>query len=247
MDAAALTAATGWQVVHRTRVDSTNDVAAALIGKEPPPFVVVADEQTKGRGRGGRTFASPLGGLYLSLVFPAASTYVPHHVVAGVAVAVAEAIESLVPVSCGIKWPNDVWIQERKVCGILIEAPRAGGLLVVGVGVNRAVVPPGLPDATTCLADHAASPPSRSALLRAVLARVDAVRLAWGSDALRRRWQRRLLFVGGPVTLTYRGARHDAILLAIDLLRGLHVRGADGEEAWLPAAHVQDLRPARVR
>ena len=89
---------------------------------------MVAEHQSAGRGRQGRSWSAPRGrALTLSVLVR------PQHarielLPLAVALAVCEACEAVAPVSCGIKWPNDVWIEERKVAGILIEARPQGGL-----------------------------------------------------------------------------------------------------------------------
>jgi BirA family transcriptional regulator, biotin operon repressor / biotin---[acetyl-CoA-carboxylase] ligase len=117
-------------------LDSTNDRARQLADTGAAPFsLVIAEEQTAGRGRGGRPWWSPAeSGLWLSLVAPHRPDVAMPRVSLLVGVAIARAIESVTPVTVELKWPNDIWVNRRKVAGILCEA--AGGSLVVGVGVN---------------------------------------------------------------------------------------------------------------
>ena len=104
----------------------------------PSGTVVTASEQTAGRGRRGRTWSAPPGKalLYSAILRPLG----PEHRLLPLtaAVAVAEAVESLAPLECGVKWPNDVWIDESKVAGILIEA-RPPAWAVIGVGLNLTI------------------------------------------------------------------------------------------------------------
>jgi BirA family biotin operon repressor/biotin-[acetyl-CoA-carboxylase] ligase len=142
---------------HFRRTDSTNEQAKALaIAGAPGGLVVTADEQTAGRGRRGNEWFAPPGSclLYSALLRPFAAsdhTLLP----LAVPVAVCEASESVAPVRCQVKWPNDVWIDERKVAGVLIEARPDDGWAVIGVGVNVAIpqddFPPELRDTATSL------------------------------------------------------------------------------------------------
>jgi BirA family transcriptional regulator, biotin operon repressor / biotin---[acetyl-CoA-carboxylase] ligase len=125
--------------LHLRLTDSTNDRAGALAeGGAPDGTVITATEQSAGRGRRGRVWSAPAGGalLYSAIMRPLG----PEHALLPLAVpvAVCEAVESLAPVACRIKWPNDVWIDERKVAGVLIEA-RPPEWAVIGIGVNVAI------------------------------------------------------------------------------------------------------------
>ena len=116
---------------------STNDHARALaLAGAPHGTVVVAEQQTAGRGRQGRTWSAPTGrALTLSALvrLPAAAL---EPLPLAVAIAVCEACEAVAPVTCRIKWPNDVWIEGRKVAGVLIEARPQEGWAVIGIGLN---------------------------------------------------------------------------------------------------------------
>jgi BirA family biotin operon repressor/biotin-[acetyl-CoA-carboxylase] ligase len=141
-------AAFGLPRLHSRVVDSTNRRARELAEEGAPGgTVVTAAEQTAGRGRQGRTWSAPPGRalLYSAILRPLG----PEHglLPLAAAVAVAEAVESLAPLECRVKWPNDVWIRGSKVAGILIEA-RPPEWAVIGVGLNvsiqRAEFPAGL-------------------------------------------------------------------------------------------------------
>lgn len=124
---------------HLQQTDSTNLRARELAeAGAPSGTVVTADEQSAGRGRGGRVWSAPVGAalLYSAILRPLDLS----HVLLPLAVplAVCEACESLAPVRCGVKWPNDVWLEERKLAGVLIEA-RPPQWAVIGVGVNVSI------------------------------------------------------------------------------------------------------------
>jgi BirA family biotin operon repressor/biotin-[acetyl-CoA-carboxylase] ligase len=122
--------------VHHRVTDSTNERARALAAAGAPDgTLVTAGEQTAGRGRQGRSWvAGPGSSLLLSVVLRDPGEALP---LAG-AVAVCEAL----PVPTAIKWPNDVWIERRKVAGILVESRPQEGWAVLGVGVNVHEAPP---------------------------------------------------------------------------------------------------------
>jgi BirA family biotin operon repressor/biotin-[acetyl-CoA-carboxylase] ligase len=177
-----------------THLGSTNDRAAALCGDPGvaplrpgrPSAVVVADAQSAGRGRRGAPWHAPAGeGLWMSMALPD-GWVAAGHLPLLVGLAVAEAVESLVPgVTPRIKWPNDVLLGGRKLAGVLCEARRGG--VVVGVGVNlskpRVGRPGELIGIATSLEEEHGSSLARSSLAGVILDRFEV--LATGSvDAL---------------------------------------------------------------
>jgi BirA family transcriptional regulator, biotin operon repressor / biotin---[acetyl-CoA-carboxylase] ligase len=125
--------------VHLRSTDSTNERARELAeAGAPSGTVVTADEQSAGRGRHGRVWSAPAGAalLYSAVLRPLDERHALLPL--AVALAVCDAIESVAPLSCRVKWPNDVWIGESKVAGVLIEA-RPPDWAVIGVGVNVAI------------------------------------------------------------------------------------------------------------
>ena len=128
--------------IHFDSIDSTNKaglLAAAEGASEGTVFS--ADAQTEGRGRRSRDWHSPAGlGLYFSiLVRPHISADNANQIVLQSAVAVCEAIEESVKCNAGIKWPNDIYVERKKVGGILVETVIVGRMIeyaVVGIGIN---------------------------------------------------------------------------------------------------------------
>jgi BirA family biotin operon repressor/biotin-[acetyl-CoA-carboxylase] ligase len=147
----------GVQVAVFQQIDSTNSFARKLIadsGRMAAPTAVIADCQTAGRGRMGRRFDSPAGcGLYLSLACPqdganSDAASVTAKWTAGAAVAVCRAVSTVFDAECGIKWVNDIFLNQKKICGILAEGagnPETGKLeaIVVGIGINVRPPPAG--------------------------------------------------------------------------------------------------------
>jgi BirA family transcriptional regulator, biotin operon repressor / biotin---[acetyl-CoA-carboxylase] ligase len=122
--------------VHHRVTDSTNERAKelALLGARHGTLVT-ADEQRAGRGRHGRAWTAPPGkALLMSLLVRGLEE---RHAVLPLAAAVA--VCQAMPASCSIKWPNDVWIDRRKLAGVLVEGRPQEGWAVLGLGVNVAV------------------------------------------------------------------------------------------------------------
>jgi BirA family biotin operon repressor/biotin-[acetyl-CoA-carboxylase] ligase len=132
---------------HYARTDSTNSRARELAAAGAPHgTVVTAAEQSEGRGRQGRSWTAPAGKalLYSALLRPLGQhdTLLP----LAVPLAVCEAAEELEPgIECGVKWPNDVQVDGRKLAGVLIEARPQDGWAVIGVGLNLAIAPDEFP------------------------------------------------------------------------------------------------------
>ncbi len=226
--------------VHHRLADSTNDRARELaIEGAPTGTIVTAREQSAGRGRTGRKWSAPAGSALLcsAILRPLEA----HHALLPLAVplAVCEAAESLAPVECRVKWPNDVWLDERKLAGVLIEA-RPPDWAVIGVGLNLSIPDDGFPDdlrwPATSLG-HAVGPDQALAALREALGRWTAaepqeVATAFDKrDALRGRqvgWEG----AGGS------GAQGEGVCEGIDERGNLLVVTDAGERLSLGAGEV---------
>lgn len=144
----------GVAIEFHSLIDSTNRRAKDLAAEgHPEGLVVVAEEQSAGRGRRGRSFFSPgKSGVYVSFLFrPTFSVSESLYLTTAAAVAAAEAIEASTGVTAQIKWVNDVFCHQKKVCGILTEASvnMESGLLdyaVTGIGFNLREPQGGFPE-----------------------------------------------------------------------------------------------------
>lgn len=133
-----------YKVIRYSRVDSTNRIAYELGCKDAVHgTVVLADEQSVGRGRKSRLFISPRGGLYLSVILrPQLPVEEISLVTLAAGVATAEAVELITGISAQLKWPNDLYCNGKKLGGILTEAAPYSQLekgvpfVVVGIGLN---------------------------------------------------------------------------------------------------------------
>ena len=170
----------------------------------PEGTLVVAARQGQGRGRLGRTWASPEGGVYVSLILrptrPPSET--PQlSLVAGLAA--AEAIRDAARLYPSIRWPNDLLIRDRKVGGILTEG--RDGAVVVGIGINVATDPAQLPEGSTSLAAEGASHVSREEVIADLCRRFSAWYDVWtrqGFGPIREALRPWMGLFGHPVHLT---------------------------------------------
>jgi BirA family biotin operon repressor/biotin-[acetyl-CoA-carboxylase] ligase len=221
--------------VHHRLTDSTNERARALAEQGAPHgTVVTADEQTAGRGRQGRSWtATPGEALLLSAIV---RDLAPRHALLPMmaALAVCEAVEEAAGASCEIKWPNDVWLDRRKLSGILVEARPAAGWAVVGIGLNTGVdrFPPELQDIATSLQldrpDQALGP---------LLTALDRWLVA-DSPAILDAWRDRDALLGSSV----RWQTGEGIARGVDTTGSLLVDTPTGDRITLGAGEVHLLR-----
>jgi BirA family biotin operon repressor/biotin-[acetyl-CoA-carboxylase] ligase len=170
----------------RIEVESCESTQALLDPSLPEGAVAIADVQTAGRGRLGRTWEAPPGTalLFSTLLKPPATRRLPQlALVAGVAV--ADALERLTGLAVQVKWPNDVMLRRQKVAGILAEARE--GAVVLGIGINVNQTPEQLPPRAGSLLTTTGRDWDRSAVLEAVLSAVEQRYREWlegGLDAV---------------------------------------------------------------
>jgi BirA family biotin operon repressor/biotin-[acetyl-CoA-carboxylase] ligase len=160
------------------RTTSTMDVAAKLAAEGAPHgVVIVADEQTAGRGRRGSVWASPPGaGLYLSFISRPSINHLSLLTLAA-GVAVREGIERATGLSADLKWPNDLMLGRRKLAGVLAEGLAVGTpeqAVIVGAGVNleAASYPPDVAPRATSIGEELGRPVDRELVLANILAQL---------------------------------------------------------------------------
>lgn len=230
------------------RVGSTNDEAKRLAeAGAASGQVVVGREQTKGRGRHGRSWSSPPGNLYASVLLrPDCSLAETAQLSLLASLALVEALERLGPpgLDLALKWPNDVLIRGAKTAGILLESGHAPGTagrwVVIGSGVNVASCPDGLPYPTTAL-EREGFAPAPLAVLEAYLQSLDVWLARWrrsGFAAVRSAWRARCHGLGQEIRLRL---EHEELLgRFVDLTStgALLLESADGRRRELAAGDV---------
>ncbi|ACB83684.1 biotin--[acetyl-CoA-carboxylase] ligase [Natranaerobius thermophilus] len=162
-----------YQITYFDNIDSTNNYARSL----QPPQVVIAEQQTKGRGRMGRAWFSAPGGIYFSLVItPRCSVDEIPTIPLLISTAITKVLKRELGIQAEIKWPNDILVQGQKVTGILVElagetdAPQKA---VIGVGINANqntnLFPEELKKSVTSLRELNCSPVNRKLMLNSIL------------------------------------------------------------------------------
>lgn len=227
---------------------STNTDAAKWLGEMPflaNGAVVLADEQTAGRGRYDRQWVTPSGSaIAMSIVL---RTKRPTQNITTIgSIAVAEALEPLVPESrVTIKWPNDVLVDGKKICGILAEAVWQHDKLVaviLGIGINITIdfSATELADKATSLRAHTAQPVDRPKLIKGILDGVDKW-MAASNELVHRAWKTRLATLHQQVTMEG-GFKGEAV--DVDNEGALLVKSATGTMKRFVAGDVSD-NPAK--
>jgi len=196
----------GQKVIYHPRLTSTMALArqAARQGAAEGT-VVVADEQTAGKGRLKRLWLSPRGSIALSIILYPDMSYLPYLMMLA-SLAVVHSIEAITGLKAQLKWPNDVLIDDKKVCGILIESDLRGNTVayaIIGIGINvnfrLTDFPEILPHATS-LTDKVKKEISRVAVIRHLLIETEKLYLALpDGDPIYFEWQDKLVTLGRKV------------------------------------------------
>ncbi|MCI9264423.1 MAG: biotin--[acetyl-CoA-carboxylase] ligase [Oscillospiraceae bacterium] len=235
--------AVGNRVVCLPVTDSTNNECKRLAAQGAESgLVVIAGEQTGGKGRRGRSFQSlPGKGLYLSVLLrPQVSLQEVSQLTAWCAVAVCRAVDSLTGLSCRIKWVNDPLLEGKKLCGILCElgVDDDGRLdyVVAGMGINVSQTAedfgPELSRIATSLGQHMAAVPRRSEVAAALIRELNTL---WASFPAEKapyleEYRRRCITTGHEVRLLQAKGERTAFAERINEDFTLHVRLPDGSE-----------------
>jgi BirA family biotin operon repressor/biotin-[acetyl-CoA-carboxylase] ligase len=245
------TARLGRRVLVFDQLDSTNTFALGLADDPANEGVVIlADEQTSGRGQHGRSWSCPAGsGVLMSvLLFPCPTLRRPAVLTAWTAVSVCELVASAAGLEPAIKWPNDVLVDGRKLCGILIEQTR-GAVVGIGLNVNQPaecfVGPLGQ---GTSLALLTGSQRDTHEVARQLVRIMDAeyVQLTGGNlESLQDRWRLRLGLQGEMVVVETAAGCTRGRLEGLSLDR-VGIESSDGSpRSWAPEA-VLHLSPSMV-
>ncbi|MDD3365766.1 MAG: biotin--[acetyl-CoA-carboxylase] ligase [Sphaerochaetaceae bacterium] len=253
---AALASKDKVNLVYHETIDSTNKEAKRLaLEGAPHATVVVAGCQTEGRGRNGKIFYSPqASGLYLSMLMrPNMGTSMALRITAAAAVAVCRAIEDVSEKQAGIKWVNDIYCNNKKVCGILTEGIsgfESGNIesVIVGIGINHQLpeqgFPPELKHIAGALFEGAVLPQAtRNRLAAAVIKHLLWVVDNLDSPTIMAEYQQRSVVIGKKITVLQGRENYNATAVAIASDGALIVRLEDGKEQQLRSGEIS-LRPA---
>lgn len=186
----------GRQLHHYPSLTSTMEAAKKVAGEEVAEgTVVIADEQTSGRGRLGRAWLSPKGSLAMSIILKPSVSSLPQLVMIS-SLAVVRAIRKVAGLEAQIKWPNDVLIKGKKVCGILIESEVKGdrvNFAIIGIGVNVNIDPSAFAEISplaTSLSHELGKEVSKAELAGALLCELERLYLeAQAGVPIHREWQ----------------------------------------------------------
>jgi BirA family biotin operon repressor/biotin-[acetyl-CoA-carboxylase] ligase len=235
----------GRRVIYHPSVTSTNELAKeeARRGAEEGT-VVVAGEQTGGRGRLQRSWLSPQGSIALSLVLYPGVAELPSLIMVA-SLAVARSIEAATGLKPRLKWPNDVLVGDRKVSGILVESQLRGGgvdYAVIGIGVNvnfRASDFPEIAPAATSLSDELSREVSLLGLIRSLLVELEGRYLALKAGAsLYDEWRDNLVTLGKEVRIESDGKVQVGIAQSVDRDGSLLLLSPDGSLSRIVTGEV---------
>lgn len=214
----------GKKIYAYASLDSTNDTAYKIAEDGAPEgSVVIAEKQTKGKGRMKRRWVSPQGGIYMSCILrPDIEPKEVAKITLVAAVAAAQAIRELCRADALIKWPNDILVNGKKVCGILTElkAEQDGvDFVILGIGVNINTPKSALPAGAAALADETGEYISKVAMVRLLLEGLEKNYLlfrAQGFAPIREEWGMLSATLGRHVIITCHDRKIEGQAVDID-------------------------------
>jgi len=205
---------------------------------------IIADEQTAGKGRMKRLWLSPRGSIALSVVLYPDVAYLPSLVMLA-SLAVVHSIEAVTDLEAQVKWPNDVLIHGKKVCGILVESELRRDTVnyaILGIGVNvnlrLADFPEILPIATS-LSDELGREVSPLELIRRLLMEIERLYLALPvGESIYEEWRDRLMTLGRRVSVNWGTTSYEGIAESVTRDGSLLLRHSDGSLTKIVAGDV---------
>jgi len=225
----------GQRVIYYPSLTSTMGVARREAQQGAAEgTVIITDEQTAGRGRLGRVWLSPKGSIALSIILYPGLSHLPSLIMLA-SLAVVHTIEAVTGLKSQTKWPNDVLVNGRKVCGILIESDVQGNAVnyaIIGIGINAnlklADFPEILPIATS-LSDELGRDVSRLSIIRCLLVETERVYLALSAGgSIYEEWRDSLVTLGRRVRVKTGEAIYEATAESVARDGSLLLRGPDG-------------------
>lgn len=239
----------GQHVVYYDSIGSTNEVARELAERGAVEgTLIVADEQTAGKGRRGRRWIAPRGTSLLAslILYPPLETSQIARLTMSSSLAAAHAIEEVTSLSVHFKWPNDILLGGKKAGGILVEAVHIGEALehaVVGIGLNANLditEIPEIADTATSISMELGGSVSRLELLQALLRHMESeYRLLVAGESPHDRWRQRLRLLGTQVQVATPWGDESGRAETVDANGALILRRDDGTTARITVGDVQ--------
>jgi len=235
----------GQRVIYYPRLTSTMEVAKREARRGAAEgTVIIAEEQTAGKGRMKRVWLSPRGSIALSVILYPGIVYLPSLIMLA-SLAVVRSIEATTGLRLQIKWPNDVLINGKKVCGILIESEVRGNIVdysIIGIGVNVNLRLSDFPDilpTATSLSDELGGNVSRLDVIRRLLVEIERLYLAMlAGESIYEAWRDSLVTLGTRVRARSGEAVYDGVAESVARDGSLLLRLPDGNLTKIVAADV---------
>lgn len=226
----------GQNLLYYPNLTSTMDIARRqAMKKAPEGTAVIADRQTRGKGRLNRTWISPEGNIAVSIILYPTKKYLPSLTIMA-SLAVLNSIGTITELKCQLKWPNDVLINGKKVCGILLESQSKTDKVVyatIGFGINvnmKLKDYPEIAPVATSLSDEIGGSVSRLALIRNLLMEVEKLYLKLKSgQSLLEEWQKNLITIGKHIHVRSGENIFEGIAESVAADGGLMLRCFDGK------------------
>ena len=235
----------GQRVIYYPRLTSTMEVAKQEARQGAAEgTVIVADEQTAGKGRLKRIWLSPKDNIALSVILYPDVVYLPFLIMLS-SLAVVHCIEAVTGLKSQVKWPNDVLINNKKVCGILIEGDVKGNVVdyaIIGIGVNvnlRLSDFPEILSTATSLSDELGKEVSRLDVIRQLLVEIERLYLALQTGgSVFEEWRDRLVTLGRKVRVKSGKTTYEGIAESVATDGSLLLRHPDGSLTKIASGDV---------
>ena len=235
----------GQRIIYYPRLSSTMDIARqeaqqGAIGGT----VIIAGEQTEGRGRVKRTWLSPEGNIALSIILYPGLPHLPSLIMVA-SLAVVHSIEAVTGLKSQVTWPNDVLIGGKKVCGILIESDVRGNRVayaIIGIGINVNFRPSDFPEiqpTATSLSHELGREVSRLSIIQCQLVEIERLYLGLSAgESIYEGWRDRLVTLGKRVHVKWDRTRYEGIAESVARDGSLLLRQSDGRLTKIVAGDV---------
>ncbi len=248
----------GNHIKHYSSLTSTNDYAVSHIQKPyAHGLVIIAEQQTKGRGRLGRHWVSPKGNIYCSIILqpklPATESYL---IMMATSTALCRALKKQFNINAQIKWPNDILINGKKCAGILLEYGVSGttiNYVIIGVGINVHTKPrhtATLAYPATSIAEAIKNNTGSSSLLKnewrpaltaALLDELETsgiLESATGKNNIYTEWKKRIIGIGSMITAATSDRTIRGVLCRVDIHGHVHIKTASGKTEIIASGDI---------